>query len=110
MGTHPIFESDFDCLTERKKRNRQKNVVKYEAEGQCASNHAATVFLAGDDVAGALYHKEKLHLECSRRGKTANYNCKQVLTCERTKEASYFSAAHIFSRKGMKGMKPSSSS
>jgi len=20
MGTHPIFESDFDCLTEKKKR------------------------------------------------------------------------------------------
>merc|ERR1712189_19069 len=22
MGTHPIFESDFDCLTERNKRNK----------------------------------------------------------------------------------------
>merc|ERR1711892_67366 len=22
MGTHPIFESDFDCLTERKKREK----------------------------------------------------------------------------------------
>jgi len=21
MGTHPIFESDFDCLTERKNKN-----------------------------------------------------------------------------------------
>jgi len=26
MGTHPIFESDFDCLTERENRER-----KYEA-------------------------------------------------------------------------------
>merc|ERR1712235_151695 len=25
MGTHPIFESDFDCLTERKKRRNWKN-------------------------------------------------------------------------------------
>merc|ERR1739838_116956 len=23
MGTHPIFESDFDCLTETKKRNKK---------------------------------------------------------------------------------------
>jgi len=22
MGTHPIFESDFDCLTERLKKNQ----------------------------------------------------------------------------------------
>merc|ERR1712193_297875 len=32
-----------------------------------------------------------------------------VLTCKRTRQSSYFSAAHIFSRKGMKGMNPSSS-
>jgi len=24
MGTHPIFESDFDCLTERKPKAAQK--------------------------------------------------------------------------------------
>merc|ERR1712131_31136 len=24
MGTHPIFESDFDCLTEREKKNEKK--------------------------------------------------------------------------------------
>jgi len=23
MGTHPIFESDFDCLTEKKIENRE---------------------------------------------------------------------------------------
>merc|ERR1712110_488117 len=27
MGTHPIFESDFDCLTERMFRNRIKNKI-----------------------------------------------------------------------------------
>merc|ERR1712242_200128 len=26
MGTHPIFESDFDCLTEKKSRKRKKNM------------------------------------------------------------------------------------
>jgi len=33
-----------------------------------------------------------------------------VVTCKKTTKAVYFSAAHIFSKKGMKGMKPSSSS
>jgi len=25
MGTHPIFESDFDCLTEDKKQKKNKD-------------------------------------------------------------------------------------
>jgi len=25
MGTHPIFESDFDCLTEKKSENAEKH-------------------------------------------------------------------------------------
>jgi len=25
MGTHPIFESDFDCLTEKKTENAQSS-------------------------------------------------------------------------------------
>merc|ERR1711953_486410 len=28
MGTHPIFESDFDCLTERKMRSQLINILK----------------------------------------------------------------------------------
>jgi len=28
MGTHPIFESDFDCLTERGKRDEIERRVK----------------------------------------------------------------------------------
>jgi len=27
MGTHPIFESDFDCLTEKKLKNTKKEKI-----------------------------------------------------------------------------------
>jgi len=32
MGTHPIFESDFDCLTEQ--LNRSKNAVLFDGDSQ----------------------------------------------------------------------------
>merc|ERR1711892_255004 len=35
MGTHPIFESDFDCLTENKKTETKKKVTK--CPKQCSS-------------------------------------------------------------------------
>merc|ERR1711953_255071 len=28
MGTHPIFESDFDCLTEKKRRKRESGIMR----------------------------------------------------------------------------------
>merc|ERR1711929_3447 len=30
MGTHPIFESDFDCLTERGTKNRKKMAIVHD--------------------------------------------------------------------------------
>jgi len=30
MGTHPIFESDFDCLTEKKRKNGMKMIDRIE--------------------------------------------------------------------------------
>merc|ERR1711915_944392 len=48
MGTHPIFESDFDCLTERSSRIKkkillEKNLVQVETTNEVLS-------LVGDDV------------------------------------------------------------
>jgi len=33
MGTHPIFESDFDCLTEKQKTTTKTKTVVYEEGG-----------------------------------------------------------------------------
>merc|ERR1711892_1031271 len=40
MGTHPIFESDFDCLTEMKKRYPTWEVSPFEAE-HCYALHSS---------------------------------------------------------------------
>jgi len=30
MGTHPIFESDFDCLTDKKNQKHEKSALSVE--------------------------------------------------------------------------------
>jgi len=30
MGTHPIFESDFDCLTERQNKKETNSLLSFE--------------------------------------------------------------------------------
>merc|ERR1712147_598402 len=38
MGTHPIFESDFDCLTEKMGRNRRDKSDRRKQKGNGSSN------------------------------------------------------------------------
>merc|ERR1739838_481721 len=35
MGTHPIFESDFDCLTERMSEEKRKRKKEYSSNDRC---------------------------------------------------------------------------
>jgi len=42
MGTHPIFESDFDCLTERRKQIKQQHARKV------GSNHRINAYGAAN--------------------------------------------------------------
>jgi len=42
MGTHPIFESDFDCLTELNRRERVSLPHAGEKFGEIESEHVTT--------------------------------------------------------------------
>merc|ERR1712130_35354 len=54
MGTHPIFESDFDCLTEKKRNENRARDCSYLRDwsrirrGQMRSKNVPTVQDAGD--------------------------------------------------------------
>merc|ERR1712025_916801 len=48
MGTHPIFESDFDCLTERSSRIKNANLAREKPRP--GRNHQRSPFPCGDDV------------------------------------------------------------
>merc|ERR1712062_138953 len=47
MGTHPIFESDFDCLTECRKKNSTKDAEMAEEEYEVEKILASRVLLDG---------------------------------------------------------------
>merc|ERR1739838_710659 len=40
MGTHPIFESDFDCLTDKSNLKKMREIVHLQA-GQCGNQIGA---------------------------------------------------------------------
>merc|ERR1739838_1142129 len=42
MGTHPIFESDFDCLTERRTKNRKKMAIVHDMVVGQSAGHKVT--------------------------------------------------------------------
>merc|ERR1712235_62649 len=62
MGTHPIFESDFDCLTE-KSRNRDRTPVDWMECHLCGERH-----LYRQDIREHVLtrHKDQRVYQCQR--------------------------------------------
>merc|ERR1712037_262877 len=62
MGTHPIFESDFDCLTEKKRMNRLNNRSRIIYTGCfcsfCAAKERLLLLVNGHSMAPTINHDD----------------------------------------------------
>jgi len=67
MGTHPIFESDFDCLTDQRAGRVESARKVFESKTRCLNNEspalfekiAKRVFLSAQDEADEISRKTR---------------------------------------------------
>merc|ERR1712130_368717 len=71
MGTHPIFESDFDCLTEQSRMNRFRNVAIVGA-GQIGIGIAQVAAVTGHSVTLNTPEVNKTNKQIERNLKNDN--------------------------------------
>merc|ERR1712130_77450 len=97
MGTHPIFESDFDCLTEcrtgkkirrRKKRFRRRTDVSAAASRDitgydCSQHNGMSNAPEKRKAKGKAFEPTHTCYECGKSGHYA-YDCVRRLTRERS--------------------------
>merc|ERR1712062_806479 len=54
MGTHPIFESDFDCLTEKNRKKMASQLMPLELVDKCIGSRIHIIMRNDKEIVGTL--------------------------------------------------------